>query len=94
METLAIIKSFEISEDDVFCLSTSAERMAIDAFCFECTPEALHRGIIKAVVGTAQTDLDSKLLKNSLIVGTGVLRASIGMMQQARLRLTNVQGHR
>ncbi len=39
METLTIIKRFEISEDNVFCFSAGAERMAIDAFRFECAPK-------------------------------------------------------
>src|SRR5258706_14150806 len=89
MEALAIVKGFEIGEDHIFSFGASAESMAIDALGFERTPKTLHWRIIKTIMSAAQTDLEPKLFKDSLILSAGILRTSIRMMQQSRLRLAS-----
>ncbi len=91
MEPLTVVERFEIGEDDVFCLSASAESIPINALRFKRCPEAFHRGIVKTVVGATETHLNPKLFKDRPVLGAGVLRTAIRMMQQAWLRLARAQ---
>ncbi len=81
MEPLTVVERFEIGENDVCCVSASAESIPKNALRFERSPEAFHRSVVKTVVGATETHLNPKLFKDRLVLGTGVLRSAIRMMQ-------------
>ena len=84
METLAVVKDFDVVEESALGVGAVSEGFAFEIqFAFEGGPEAFHRGVIVAAAGPAHAGGKAKGEELLLVGGAGVLAAAIGMVEEA-----------
>src|SRR5215471_702324 len=88
MQPAAIVVPF----DEVFEIRPEVLQVAvlvgINLFHLQSAEEAFTSGIVIRVASTAHAGQDVMLLQDRYILSRGVLYPTVGMMDQARLRLT------
>src|SRR5438477_5067204 len=93
VEPLPVIIDFNHLEDCLASLLPALELAVAQEFIFKRAPERFHGGVIVAVALAAHARLDAGLLELLAVRRAGVLRSSIGMMQEAFRRMTLRDGH-
>ena len=93
MEPLAVVKEFDPFKDGGLGFRVGDELAAMDEFAFEAAPEAFHGGIVIAVAGSAHAGDDPGPHELLPVGGTGVLAATIRMMDQPRRWPALLQRH-
>ena len=83
MESDSVISDFDGLKEDLTSLLAVFEDDVGEEFIFESTPERFDGGVIVAIGLAAHAGLDVGLLELSLVFRASVLRAPIGMMQEA-----------
>src|SRR5215212_3879069 len=83
MQPLAIIKPFDILKHGAPCRRVTGKDGQWQ-FGLQGGKEALHCGIVPAVAFATHTALHLALYQERLILSTGILAASITMVEQAR----------
>src|SRR4051812_12403069 len=81
MEALAIVEAFDVGGDRLGGGAARGPEAALIQFTFQGVEEAFHRRVVVAVAGPAHAAAKRVLVKQALVLGTGVLAAAIGMMQ-------------
>src|ERR1700731_1274018 len=70
----------------------AGEVLVVDVFGLERREEALGHGVVVAVAGAAHARDQPAAREGGAVVVAGVRAASVGVMQQAGLRPTMLQG--
>ena len=81
MAALPVVKRLQILEEHLPGLGSSLKRVAIHAFLFDGSKEALHQGIIVTIGFAAHAHESAIAAQQSPISVTGKLAATIGMMR-------------
>jgi len=91
----AVISNFNGFKDGLASFFAIGKNGLLEEFIFKRAPKRFDGGVIVAISFAAHAGLDGRVLEEGTILGAGVLRAAIGMMQEAfkRKGLTMVQGH-
>ena len=86
MSPLAIIEDLDVFEERGSGLTLGGEPGSVHELGFKRTEEALHRGIVEAITLTAHGDLDVVEPEQLAIVATGVLGATIRVVDRSPWR--------
>ena len=82
METLGIIKGFDVAEHTVSSVFQFQEFFVVGPLVFEGPEESFHDGVVVAAAGAAHRALDAERLQGFLIIVAGVLAASVTVVEQ------------
>ena len=93
MNPLAVVEPLDIVEDALPCLVTGAISLVEDPLSFQSAEEALHRRIVPAVALATHAAQHPVLCQELLVVITGILGATIGVMKHSPRRVSPLQGH-
>ena len=88
MKAHAVIKALDEGKDGSGGCGAGEKDAAIDEFVFKRAPERFHGGVIVAVAAAAHGGNEAVLVEDLAILRTGVLHATIGVMDQSGRRLT------
>ena len=94
MTATTVVKALDVKKNVRFGFGSGLIMAMMSEFRFKGAEETFHSGVIQTVSNAAHTNLTMITVQDGLIYITGVLAAPIRMMQEARWRLTLVQGHR
>lgn len=93
MTAFAIVKHFDVLKDRPLRQLTALIGVPVGPLAFERTEKRLHGRIVIAIPFAAHAHLDSLLAQQGLIIPTGILTATIGMMQQSCLWMPADESH-
>src|SRR5262245_65774697 len=93
MSPLSIVEELEILEQFSARRGACCPSGVVNEFDLERGKEALGDGVVPAIAPAAHAADDPVLRQDPLVVGTGVLTATIRMMQQALGRAPRRQRH-
>lgn len=93
MSSPGIVEALNVIEHVRFGLVSRVVRLVRRPFGLERGEEALHRGIVPAVAGSAHATGHAVVGQESLEGRTGVLASSIGVMQHRLRRASPPDGH-
>src|SRR5262245_32986240 len=82
MQTARVVKALNIGKEATFGGLARRITLVQDLFELELSKEALHGRIVVTVAGARHADLNVMLRQQRLVLGTGVVTAAVGMMQQ------------
>ena len=92
VESLAVIKDFDVFEDGGPCLREVGVEVLMDEFGFKGTPKRFHVGVVIAVAGGAHAGKDLVGLEQGLEGATGILETPIGVVEQSDDGMAKSQG--
>jgi hypothetical protein len=93
MKPLAIVISFDVSEQIVPGSIPGWVASLVHEFGFDRAKAAFHRGIVLTISRPAHGLDYPGCIEDLAVIGSGVLAAAIGMMDQAWRRLLALDGH-
>ncbi len=93
MTAFAIVKHFDVLKDRPLRLLTALIGVPVRPLAFERTEKRLHGRVIVAIPFAAHAHHDPCLGQLGLIGATGILAATIRMMQQTTAGMSAHQGH-
>ncbi len=93
MQSLPIVKGFQILKDGLPSLRTALIGLPLDALGFEGAEKAFHHGIVVAIAFAAHTHHNARLSQPPSVILARILTTSIGVVQQAGARVPSIEGH-
>src|SRR5437868_8081077 len=86
MQARAVIKPFDVVEDEQASLRARVESMMVQPLRLKRVKEALDDGVVETVARAAHAADHAVPIEDVLVARTGVLPAAIGVVQQSRVR--------
>jgi len=91
--SLSVVENLNIFCDLSDCLFSCCIALMINKFILQCSPEALHGGIIITVSFPAHGSFHVEPFKKSCVVLRAVLASPVRMIDETRLRLFSFHRH-
>ena len=86
LRALPVVKHFDVLADSESGLLACSESPMVDQLALQRTPERFDRGVIVAVAAAAHRRAHAELPDDFLVSRRTILRAAIGMLNQAGVR--------
>lgn len=93
MESPAVVEHFDIIDHVLFGFLPCGITTMLGLIALEASKEALGDGIVPAVAFAAHAADHAVFRQQCLIVLAGILTASIRMVDQSSVRLSDQEGH-